>query len=84
MPFAKPVSEYMSYPVHSVEPDARVADVRNRLDEMGISCLAVINESGALLGVISPADLVRVGQPSADGEGKILVLPDREDAIPRR
>jgi glucose-1-phosphate adenylyltransferase len=78
VPFAKLVSEYMSYPVHSVAPDARIADVRNQLDEMGISCLAVINESGALLGVISPADLVRVSQPSADGEGKLLVVPDRE------
>ncbi len=81
MPFFKPVSDYMSSPVRSVSPDVKLTVVRDMLDEMGLSCLAITNQSGRLMGAISPSDLVRVSRlrvPSQGGQGKLLDLPDRE------
>ena len=52
------VTEIMSRPVVTVSPDASVKQAARLLVEHGISALPVLDAGGALVGIVSEADLV--------------------------
>jgi CBS domain-containing protein len=75
-----PTSLYMSAPVHTVREDDSLQTVQRRLGELAISSLAVVSGEGRLVGVISQADLIRVGRRQAGSRGKaaLLTVPDKK------
>jgi len=78
--FQVPTSLYMSAPVHTVREDDSLQTVQRRLGELAISSLAVVSGEGKLVGVISQADLIRVGRRQAGSRGKaaLLTVPDKK------
>ena len=75
-----PTSLYMSAPVHTVREDDSLQTVQRRLGELAISSLAVVSGEGELVGVISQADLIRVGRRQAGSRAKaaLLTVPDKK------
>ena len=63
--FDIPVSRYMKAPVHTIHVDSPLQTAHERLHELAISCLAVVDDSAQLVGVISRSDLLRVGRREA-------------------
>lgn len=61
-PFEATVTTWMSSPVHTVRDDARLEDADVLLREHHVSGLAVVDASGAPIGVISRTDLLRAGR----------------------
>lgn len=75
--FDLPISRYMTTALAAVGLDTRLDEVARKLDERGISAVPVVEESGAMVGVISRSDLVHAGRlqaPSRRG-APVLVLP---------
>lgn len=60
--FRVPVSVYMTLAPVAVRPDARLEEVATSLEARGISAMPVTDAQGALLGVVSRRDLLRVGE----------------------
>ena len=54
-----PVSRIMSSPVHTINPEAKVAEAAHRMREHGHHHLVVVNQ-GDVVGIISSLDLLRV------------------------
>jgi CBS domain-containing protein len=72
------IPQYMSAPVHTAAPGDLLPRVYQRLSELRISSLAVV-DGDKLVGVISRSDLLRVGRHRA-GEGRggpLLILPEQ-------
>ncbi len=57
-PFKKRLSEIMSTPVESCQPDTRIREIARRMSGHGISALLVCEKSGKLAGIITERDLV--------------------------
>jgi len=79
MIFTHSVSEYMTSNVESVRTDTMLPRVAIALAERRVSALAVTDDQGAIVGVISRTDLVRVGRSQAGSHRKAsaLVLPEK-------
>lgn len=79
MSFTRPVSESMTSRVATVGPDAVLPHVAAELDHHAISALPVVDERGAILGVISRTDLLRVGRVQAGShrQAAVLTLPSQ-------
>jgi len=78
--FQIPVSLYMTSPVVSVNADATLEEAYSRMQEANISALVVRDPtSGAKLGMIRRADVLRVGRLEAGRRPSdaTLTLPDR-------
>ena len=58
-PFSEPVSDYASAALVSVRPGTTLDTVAQVLEERGISGVVVIDEGGALLGIVSTKDVLR-------------------------
>jgi CBS domain-containing protein len=80
MLFDNPVCEYMTSPVVSVRSDASLSTLARLLEDHRISAVPVVDQRGALIGVLSRTDLVRVGrvQAGASSKASVLTLPDRK------
>lgn len=78
--FTIPVTEYMVAPVHTVRTADELERARLEMAEHGVGALAVVADDGALAGVISRTDLLRVGRAQAGRAMKasLLTLPHRE------
>ena len=74
-----PVSLYMNAPVISVSEGAKVTEVHRILSERHISCVPIVDDGGAAVGVLSRTDLLRVGrlETKTHGRGLLLSLPDQ-------
>ncbi len=74
-----PVTDYMSDLVHSVLLGCKLEEAYERLDELDVSALAVIDPSRKPVGVVSRTDLVRSGrrQPRASLREHTLEFPDQ-------
>jgi CBS domain-containing protein len=57
---AETAGEIMSAAPATVRPGASVAEAARLMDQHGITCLPVVDESGKLIGVVGPRDLLRV------------------------
>jgi CBS domain-containing protein len=77
MSFSRPVAEYMTSRVASVGPHAVLPHVAQELDHHAVSALPVVDDHGAILGVISRTDLLRVGriQAGSHRQAAVLTLP---------
>ena len=77
--FQLPVEIFMSRPVHCVSLEDDLATVQDRLVDLSISSLAVVEKDSKLVGVISMTDLIRIGRRGAGSRGKsaLLSLPQR-------
>ena len=73
--------DVMTSPVVTVSPDASVTEVAKLLLERHISAAPVVDESGALLGVVSEGDLMR--RPEAGTERRpswwLTLISDAQD-----
>jgi CBS domain-containing protein len=58
-----PVARVMSGPVHTCGPDETVADALARMGERRVRRLAVVDDAGELVGVLSIADALRAAKP---------------------
>ncbi len=72
--FEVPVSEYMTRSVRGVGPQQSLSDADLILHTEGMSALAVLDDSGALVGVLSRKDLLAEG---TYGHDRVLTLPDK-------
>lgn len=77
--FAMSVETYMSAPVFTITPDAKLEDAQYRLIAHKISSLAVVDSDERLVGVISRTDLLRIGRRDAGAARKaaLLTLPTK-------
>jgi CBS domain-containing protein len=68
----------MTSPVNVISDTARIAQVDEELSKLGISALPVVDRMGAMVGVISRTDLLRVGRTrrSSGHPRKVLTLPE--------
>jgi CBS-domain-containing membrane protein len=57
---AETAGELMSTSPATVRPGATVAEAARLMDQYGVTCLPVADESGKLIGVVGPRDLLRV------------------------
>jgi CBS domain-containing protein len=75
--FAMPVELYMSSPVHTTRPDAPLEEAQEQIQSRRVSSLAVVDDDGAPVGVISRTDLIRLGRVQAGRRPKssLLTLP---------
>jgi CBS domain-containing protein len=73
------VADYMMAPVVSVRADARLPEIASIFDAQRISAVPVVDDHGAIIGVVSRTDLLRVGARVARArrQGEGLTLPDR-------
>lgn len=60
--FTTPVREYMSKALVAVRPTAPLTDVLDTLQARDVSSVAVTEEDGALCGILSMTDLLRVAE----------------------
>lgn len=77
---SSPVRFFMSSPVATIHVDARLEEAEQILAVRRISSLAVIDASGAAVGVLSRFDLLRAGRMrarTARGDA-LLELPDQQ------
>jgi len=74
-----PVEQYMTTPVRSIGADENLDSAQSMLRGLAISSLAVVGESGDLVGVISMTDLIHVGRIQAGSNSKaaLLTLPNK-------
>lgn len=54
----KQVSEFMTKKVHAVKPDESIKKVFKLMDEHGILGLPVVNDEGAVVGIVTESDLI--------------------------
>jgi CBS domain-containing protein len=68
----------MSSPVSVVRDTDRLAVIQDELAKLGFSAMPVTDRSGAMIGVISRTDLLRVGRlrPLNGNRRRVLSLPD--------
>jgi CBS domain-containing protein len=78
-PFDAPIRQHMTRDVVVCRPDAVLPDVARRLDERQISAVPIVDDAGAIVGVISRTDLVHAGRLLAPVHrgAPALVLPPR-------
>lgn len=60
--WSSPVREYASRALLSVRPDALLVDVQTLFDERDISAVPIVDAQGALCGIISTTDLLRIAR----------------------
>lgn len=75
--FHAPVSAYMSSPVFTLPATAVLEDAERMMEARSVSSLAVIDEQGALQGVLSRTDLLHIGRrlASSDPAAPAALLP---------
>jgi CBS domain-containing protein len=80
--FRTPVHEYMSKSLVAVRPAASLVEVLHTLQARDVSCVAVTEDDGALRGVVSMTDLMRVAhiERSSTHEDPHIVPPARAAA----
>ena len=72
-PDAVKVREIMSRPVITARPDTKVKEAAGLMVEHGVSALPVLDASGALVGIVSEADLIPIeARPDARGQATPL------------
>jgi CBS domain-containing protein len=77
--FSRPVSEYMTANVATLGLDAMLSHAAHELDQLGVSAMPVVDAQGAVVGVLSRTDLLRVGriQAGSHRRASVLTLPEK-------
>lgn len=74
---ASSVLDSMVTPVHTIHESERLAAAERRMNELAISALPVVDDTGQVGGVITKTDLLRVGRVRGAGRERSLDVPDR-------
>lgn len=69
-PEKKTVAEVMRTLVVEISPEASVWEAAAEMDHRGVNRLPVVDDSGALVGIMSRADLVRVMADRLEGQDR--------------
>lgn len=79
MSFHQPVSEYMTREVEAVSPGTALPFIAALLERWNFSAVPVVDDRGAIVGVVSRTDLLRAGRIEAtrSPRGNALRLPGR-------
>ncbi len=77
------VRELMTSPAVTVAPEASAKEALRRLAEHGITAMPVVDEAGALVGVVSEADLIR-GAVLPDPRAHEIPVPVGDGPWPHR
>ena len=72
MHFTVPVREYMSSPVRTLRASATLEEADQLLHERDLSAVAIVDDGGRLVGVVSRTDLL---ESASYGHGRALTLP---------
>ncbi len=72
--FTEPVSIFMSTPVHSIVQTASLQEADDALRARGVSSLAVLDDSGSLVGIISNTDILGSGLRNAGNRPDAALL----------
>jgi CBS domain-containing protein len=77
--FNHPVSEYMTREVETVSPGTALPFIAAILERWNFSSVPVVDDAGAVVGVVSRTDLLRVGriETARSPRGNALRLPPR-------
>jgi CBS domain-containing protein len=80
--WTSPVRDFMSRHLISAQPDTRLVDAWHTLDQHDISALPIIDGRGALCGILSARDLLRVArlEMTTPEEGVQVLPPTRSVA----
>jgi predicted transcriptional regulator len=74
--FTTPVSDFMSRALVSVGPRTSLRELQTILEERDVSAVPVLDRGGALVGIVSSTDLLRVSRVEIDrGRALSRVLP---------
>jgi CBS domain-containing protein len=73
--FDSPVTSYMTRDVESVEPSADLDRVLKILQRRRITSVPVVDLAGAVVGLVSRTDLIRIGMIQSEGQGTPPALP---------
>lgn len=76
------VTEVMSHPVITVRPDASIKEAARLLVHHGISALPVVTTGGALVGIVSEADLLPI-ETRPDPRSQATPIPPTAGSSPR-
>lgn len=75
--FETPASDYMSAPLRTVLPSTSGVEADRLLDKHGISAVGVVDERGALVGVLSRTDLLQTASAEAGETFRVAPEPIR-------
>ncbi len=77
--FTIPSTEYMVAPVHTIRGSEELERARLVLDEHKVGALAVVDDDGGVIGVISRTDLLQIGRAQAGLalKASLLTLPHK-------
>ena len=67
-PVEMKASEVMSHPVASIDPEADLSAAVQAMEENQIRRIPVVDHQGALVGLLSQADVARNASPTQSGE----------------
>jgi CBS domain-containing protein len=75
--WSTPVREYMSRALIAVPPHTPLSEVQRLFDERDISAVPIVDEAGALRGIVSSTDLLRVAriELTSPGAAPLLTAP---------
>lgn len=73
------VSQYMTTAVRTIAADARLSEAHALLREHAFSALPVVDRAGAVVGVLSRTDLLRVGRAQGSGARGAPLLTFADD-----
>lgn len=80
--FSRPVSDFMSSPVHTIGVDASVDEAAARLSELHVSSLLAVTADGRAAGVLSRTDLLqRAGGRVGDQMSQPVVSAEVSDSV---
>ncbi|MFT7520869.1 MAG: CBS domain-containing protein [Kiritimatiellia bacterium] len=75
------VEQIMQRDVATVKPDADIADVARALYEHKYGCLPVVDDAGALLGIVTESDFLRLTEVAIAVLRKAELVPELQKAL---
>ena len=70
------VEELMTSPVHTAAPDSSLKELARTLVERGMGCVPIVDAAGALIGIVTEADLMRL---ELHRDPRRHLRPDRDE-----
>src|SRR5512142_224395 len=70
------VEELMTSPVHTAAPDSSLKEMARFLVERGVGCVPIVDAAGALIGIVTEADLMQL---ELHRDPRRHLRPDRDE-----
>lgn len=75
------VAQVMTVGAATIHPDASIREAARMMLDHRISGLPVVDDKGALMGIVTEGDLLREGEPAADRPRWLKILLGREELV---